>query len=199
MVKDRTTAFFVGSLVAFLAMGSVLSLYHPSGASGDGFAWATYTSDTQGFVLRYPADYTVDGEYIYDIGPGRVARGVSFTVPPDLTEGSNLSSDTRITVESIPELSSCHAAQYLNGAAPENEPFVDEGVTYTFGSEADAGAGNRYENIVFVRSDSGPCIAVRYFIHSTAVENYEPGAVYEFDREGLINEFDMIRRSIERI
>lgn len=199
MVRDRTTAFFVGSLVAFIAMGSVLSLYHSSGASGGTLTWQAYTNEEMGFALHYPADYSVDEAYSYEIAPGRVARGVSFIVPQIWSEGTNLASDTRVSVESIPELSSCNVAQYLYNTPTQNLSFVDEGLEYSFGSEVGAAAGNRYEETVFMRSDRGPCIAIRYFIHTTNIENYEEGAVVEFDAQALIQEFDTIRRSIVRI
>jgi len=43
-------------------------------------------------------------------------------------------------------------------------------------------AGNRYEEQVWALKDSSPCFAVRYFIHSTVVENYPEGTVIEFDK-----------------
>ena len=38
--------------------------------------------------------------------------------------------------------------------------------------------------------------AVRYFIHSSNIGNYPEGAVREFDRQALLNQFDQIRRSL---
>jgi hypothetical protein len=50
---------------------------------------------------------------------------------------------------------------------------------------------------VYALKGTKPCIAVRYFIHSTSIGNYDPNAgVREFDREALLGAFDQIRRSL---
>lgn len=157
----------------------------------------TYATTT--FRVSFPSDYTVNASYSNDIAPGRRSVGVAFMVPTDMTEGTNLSSDSYISVESIPELSSCHAAQYIMENPVSGGPNItDNGIEYSFATSTGAGAGNIYEETVYVRQDTGPCIAVRYFIHTTQIANYPEGTVREFDRAALLAQFDNIRRSIER-
>ena len=61
-----------------------------------------------------------------------------------------------------------------------------------------AGAGNLYEEIVYVPNLPGNagCYGIRYFIHSGNIANYEPGTMAEFDRTTLLAEFDRIRHSV---
>ena len=46
----------------------------------------------------------------------------------------------------------------------------------------------RYEEYVYAIPDASgtDCFAVRLFLHSTQIANYEPGTVVAFDKEGLI-------------
>jgi hypothetical protein len=67
------------------------------------------------------------------------------------------------------------------------------------GTAIESAAGNTYEELVYVLADSPDpqnCMAVRYFIHTTRIENYEPGTVREYDRAALLRSFDEIRRSL---
>jgi hypothetical protein len=41
-----------------------------------------------------------------------------------------------------------------------------------------------------------PCLAVRYFVHTSVLENYPPGVVRAYDHAVLIATFDAIRRSL---
>jgi hypothetical protein len=159
--------------------------------------WSTYATST--FSIQYPSDYTPDASYTHDIAPGRVSRGVAFIIPASLTEGTNLSKDSYISVETIPELSSCHAAQYTMQMPVSGGPdIVDDGVEYSLATTTTAGAGNLYEETLYVRQDQGPCLAIRYSIHSTNIGNYAPGTVEEFDKDSLLSEFDRIRRTLTR-
>ncbi len=152
------------------------------------------------FWVGYPPEYTVNRGYTYQgLGPGKSIQGTSYTIPASYTEGTNLSSDTYLSVEfpseSITE-GECDASRFIPSGASSR--VVKEGGTlYTMVDMGDAGAGNRYEEIVYAITNSLPCVGIRYFIHSTLVENYEPGTVTAFDRDALIREFDIIRRSIQ--
>ena len=75
-------------------------------------------------------------------------------------------------------------------------PIIINGQLFSRLNFTGAGAGNFYEEEVWAIPDTNPCIAIRYFIHSTNIYNYTPGAVKEFDRQKLINQFDEIRRSL---
>lgn len=158
----------------------------------------TYANGTQGFSLRYPADYIVDESYRYGaMGPGMEIAGVKFTIPGAMVTGTNLSADSYISVEQIPQSTSCSADRFLdmtgNGGM---STVIEAGTTYSYGSSTGAAAGNRYEEIVYAISGTNPCIAVRYFIHYGAIENYPDGVVTEFNHAAVLSQFDSIRRTL---
>ena len=113
-----------------------------------------------------------------------------------MATGTNLSSfDTGISVESLPRAQKCAGDIYILENVRASE-VVENGVTYSVATTSGAAAGNLYEEMVYALADSSPCTAMRYFIHSTNIGNYEPGAVQEFDKNALLTIFDEIRRSI---
>lgn len=157
--------------------------------------WSVYEGPY--FTVSYPSGYIVNPSYTFDISPEKRVEGVSFTVDPRMASGTNLGTDTRITVESIPTLSSCNAAAYLDGS---HTPFtvVERGKTYSVATSSGAGAGNFYEEVVYVRTDNlGPCPAVHYYIHNLNIQNFPEGTVVEYDRFKLLEEFDKLRLSLE--
>ena len=116
-----------------------------------------------GFSVRYPAGWSAqptDG-------------GVTLVVDPAMVMGTNLGSDSSVSIEHLPA-----------------------GVACTDATSTDAGAGNRYEEWIYALSNTSPCLAVRYFIHYGVIENYPEGAVREFDRGALLKSFDDIRRTV---
>ncbi|MEJ0041342.1 MAG: hypothetical protein WDM81_03645 [Rhizomicrobium sp.] len=128
------------------------------------------------------------------LGPGRAIKGVAFQIPASLAAGTNLGGDTKLSVESLPGRD-CTPAQFVDPA--ENAHRLDaDGRVYSVATSADAGAGNRYETTVFVLDGTSPCLAVRYFIHSSAIENFDPGTVKPFDRAKLAAAFDRIRATL---
>jgi len=157
----------------------------------------TYLDSTTGFVLRYPADYSLDTAYTYQaLGRDKDIKGVKFTIPSSFATGTNLSSfDTGVSVEAIPEATDCHAGLFLDGKT-EVKTISENGREYSFTTTIGAAAGNRYEESVWAFPVGNTCLAVRYFIHYGAIENYEPGLVREFDRTALINQFDQIRQTL---
>lgn len=150
-----------------------------------------------GFTLSVPPGWKVDGTYAYrSFGPGHPIHGVLFHIPPKLAHGTNLSPDlTGISVESVPGPGRCEASRFLPSPVKQRA-LVENGTTYSVAEGHDAGAGNFYDEIVYAVVGSAPCIAVRYFIHSTNIANYDPGTVRAFDRPALIAEFDRIRRTL---
>lgn len=159
-----------------------------------------YLDEGQQFTVRYPADYRVDSSYQYqNLGPKVSISGVKFTIPAALASGTNLSSDSYLSVEHREGLQTCLATDFLS-VLPGVKPLTieDGDATYSVASSTDAGAGNRYEENVYALVDSNPCLAVRYFIHYSAIENYDPGVVTEFDKAALLAQFDAIRLSLTR-
>jgi membrane-bound inhibitor of C-type lysozyme len=155
-----------------------------------------YESGADGFSIRYPQGYDVEPDYEYQaLGPGKAIPGVKLTIDPSIAAGTNLGADSYLSVEHMPRGESGTASRFLGSDAAATA-VTDGGTTYSVARSTGAGAGNRYEESVFALLGSDPCIAVRYFIHSSVLENYPPGAVRAFDRRGLITQFDAIRRTL---
>lgn len=157
-----------------------------------------YRSDTYGFSVRYPDGYRVDDAYSYKaLGPNTDIPGVSFTIPASLTAGTNLSQDSYLSVEKLPSGRACEAASFISNMV--NTQRVDEnGRTWTVVKGGDAGAGNFYDETVYILQDGSDCFGIRQFIHSTNVGNYDPGTVIEFDRVALDGAFAQFRASFTR-
>jgi membrane-bound inhibitor of C-type lysozyme len=155
----------------------------------------TYASSSLGVTLRYPDGYTLSDTYRYtDIGTTSIP-GVKLTIATATASGTNLSHDSYVSVESLPlPPEVCTADHFINlpSGATTSTMTVDT-VGYSYATSSDAAAGNRYEEQVFVRPSSVACIAIRYFIHTTAIENYDSGTVQSYDRATLLSVFDAIR------
>ncbi|MBC7836435.1 MliC family protein [Acetobacteraceae bacterium] len=157
---------------------------------------STYTSQDPAFTIQYPKGYVVNSSYAYDqFGEDKLINGVKFTIPATMATGTNLSSDTGISVEWLPRAKSCTGDIYLLANVKASK-ITENGIEYSMASSSDAGAGNRYEETVYAIASSTPCIAIRYFIHYSALENYPTSTVREFDRAALIAAFDKIRQSL---
>ncbi len=157
----------------------------------------TYSSIAQGFSIRLPDGFTTDESYKYQaLGPSRNISGVKFTIAPSMATGTNLSKDSYISVEKLPESSTCQASEFLSDGAMANN-ILDGNTRYSVASSSDAGAGNRYEETVYSVPGTNPCIAIRYFIHYAAFENFPTGAVVEFNKQSILNQFDLIRRTFK--
>jgi hypothetical protein len=154
-----------------------------------------YESGQNGFSVRYPAGYKIDDQYVYqEMGPGKDIRGVKFTIDPAIASGTNLSTDSYVSVEQIASTSLCTAGKFLENTTAGN---LSEGTSqYSYASSTGAAAGNRYEEQVFALPGTNPCIAVRYLLHYGVIQNYPPGMVTEFNHDALTAQFDAIRHTL---
>jgi hypothetical protein len=193
-MKDRIIAL-VAVVVIIIAFAT--GYLHMPTSTGDNLSQA-YSNSAMKFSLRLPSGYTADESYKYtELGPDEEITGVRFTIPNTVATGTNLSSDSYISVEQIPDLPSCIAGPFLwKGQKIELSPS-DDVTQFLVASSTGAAAGNRYENAVYAIQDSNPCIAVRYYLHYSAIENYPTGAVREYDRQMLLATFDAIRHSLK--
>jgi len=159
--------------------------------------WHTYADSKLHYSVSYPDGWKVDPNFVsVSLGPDHEIKGVAFVIPESIGRGTNLShNDTELSVESIPG-ANCKPRQFVDPADDVHSLKAD-GRTYSVATSGDAGAGNLYETMLFVVDGTSPCIAVRYFIHSTNIQNYDPGTVRAFNRERLIERFDEIRRTLK--
>lgn len=191
--------FFVGFLLGrkfedkVFSKTSLTLVVQPAGT-------ISYTGGTTGFSLYYPIGFTVDESYSYqELGPGKDISGVKFTIPASLASGTNLGSDSYLSVEKITGAQTCTANLFLGQQGPSPmipQTLTDNGTTYSVASTTGAGAGNRYFETVYAIPGTNPCVAVRYFIHYGVIENYPAGSITEFDQAALLSQFDTIRRTL---
>jgi membrane-bound inhibitor of C-type lysozyme len=154
-----------------------------------------YANNDAGFSLRLPAGYAIDESYRYqELGPNKDIYGIKFTIPASVAIGTNLSADSYLSVEEIPQREECSAALFLDRAAAR--AVTDASTDYSVASTTGAAAGNRYEETVYALPGTNPCVAVRYYIHYGVFENYAPGLVREFDQQALLAQFDAMRRTL---
>lgn len=155
-----------------------------------------YSNAAQGFAVRIPEGYEINEGYSQELSSGQVIEGVRFTVPESMTAGTNLSPDTSIMIEGIVGAEVCSADQFMEFTNGDNQSFVEGDIQYSVATSSDAAAGNRYEETVYAFPGTSPCLGIRYFIHYGVIENYPEGAVNEFDINALMDEFDLIRKTL---
>lgn len=145
-----------------------------------------------GFSIRYASDW-LPGEHTYTaLGPGHDLVGVAFAVPKKLASGTNLSTDSYIAVERA--TTTCAMAQFVS--APTDERTEQVGTTtWRVASASDAGAGNRYSERVSLLQSGSTCFALRLFVHSTNIDNYDPGTITAFDPAPLEDMYVQMRAS----
>ncbi|MDB5255008.1 MAG: hypothetical protein JWL92_384 [Candidatus Nomurabacteria bacterium] len=153
-----------------------------------------YANKTLGISVNVPAGYTTDESYKYQMAPRQTIPGVKFTIPAALAKGTNLSTDTYVSVEKLNDKSGCSADRFLDGSHNATIQTIN-GMNYSIASAEGAGAGNRYQETVYALQ-SNTCVAVRYFIHYSAFENYPKGSIKEFDQAATLKSLDQIRDSL---
>ncbi len=156
-----------------------------------------FTNASSTFSVTYPDGWTPNADYKYtQVSEAKPIFGVQFVIPGTMTTGTNLSTDSYVSVEQLPRATSCVADIYIKDNVKAHAVDAN-GHSYSLATTTDAGAGNRYEEQVYAIPGSNPCTAIRYFIHYGAIENYpQDGSVKEFDRAALLAAFDSIRDSV---
>ncbi len=160
-----------------------------------------YSNSEYGFSIRYPENFKVEENYIYgNLGPNKEIYGIKFVIDPSIATGTNLATNSYLSVEEVPETNTCDASIFLD--LPKSRPAIsieEGGTTYSYASTTGAGAGNRYEEQVYALGGTNPCIAVRYYIHTTAIENYPEGTVRPYNRSEILAIFDSIRQTLNLV
>ena len=160
--------------------------------------YKNYTDTNLHISVMYPENFSIDNTYKYqELGPGKDINGVKFTIPKSITDGTNLGTDSYISIENIPQVQNknCTADLFLDQVKASN--LIDGNTTYSFASSDGAAAGNRYEEKIYAIPGTNPCIAVRYFIHYGVFENYPAGTIKQFNEKTLLNQFDQIRHTLK--
>jgi len=198
---DESVLFWSKGNTAFITEGATqqqtfANCIKVSNISGQE-TWHTYASNQQGYSVRYPDGFMLNTDYSYQaLGPGKSISGIKITIPDTMATGTNLSTDSYVSVEELPNVDTCTATLFLGDQVGTTSQITDNGVTYSFASGADAAAGNRYNESVYAIPGTNPCIGIRYFIHSTELANYPAGTRKAFDQDALTKAFDGIRESL---
>ncbi len=152
-------------------------------------SWKNYRDADHGFEIKYPAGYTVNKSYKYEYNSLSI-HGVQFMIPKDYYEGTNLSDEAFISVE-WQLLNSKDTIDFIGKGitADETEGSTAGGTQYVIDETSEAAAGNIYEQVVYIVKGSKYFLAVRLFMHSGNIHNYDPGNVRAFDRAKLKADF----------
>ncbi|HVT75205.1 MAG TPA: hypothetical protein VHD69_02225 [Candidatus Paceibacterota bacterium] len=172
----------------------------PSGSTTTGPAadGSTYSSQDFAFSVNVPDGFSVDESYVnQDLGPGREIPGIAFKIPESMAQGTNLSRDSRVSVEMLSDIQ-CVPGDFLYDSGSSSVATLGNNQFVT-ATSAGAGAGNLYEERVYIAKNASRCYAVRYFIHSTQIANYPAGTVTAFDKAALLRIFDTFPASLRLI
>lgn len=154
----------------------------------------TYASSTMRFSLKYPQGFTLQEPYAYTrVSPTKPINSVKFTVPAAMVQWTNLAPDSGVSVEELPRAKTCTGDIYLL-ANVRAQSLTEGATTYSFASSTDTKGSDMYEEMVYAIPSSSPCIAMRYFLHST-IGTMATGTS-AFDRAALLADFDKIRQSL---
>jgi hypothetical protein len=183
-------------MVSGRAMLVLLLIATATGAQAAPAGWKSYGNASPAYTISYPSNWILDTQYSADSpDPDHPATGVAFHIPARMSDGTNLSANnTLLAVETLPG-HDCAPSQFVDPAEGVHTLQAD-GRTYVAATSEDAGAGNFQETSLFVIAGESPCVAVRYLIHSTNIDNYDPGTVKPFDRAALTADFDTIRATL---
>ena len=210
---NKTITFLLGGLIVVILGAWYWSTYlngdilnsPPVQPLSENSATHIYLDDVIGFSITLPTAlsevvndvlYFVDTSYAYTaMGPGNSIKGVKFTIPGSVASGTNLSRDSYLSVEHLEKGQACTLSSFMENSRAKAQTIYEGGAIYTFASSSEAAAGNRYEEYLYVLSDSNPCIAVRYFVHFGAIENYDSDTISAFNKAALLADFDSIRKT----
>ena len=155
----------------------------------------TYASSTMKFSVSYPPKFTLEEPYAYTrVSPTKPISGVKFRVPASFTQGTDLASDSGVSIEQLPRANACAGDIYLK-ANVKAAPFADGTINYSVATSTEALGSDTFEEAIFAVTGSSPCIAVRYFLHTTAATGTAT-STRAYDRAGLLAAFETIRRSL---
>ncbi|HWP61181.1 MAG TPA: hypothetical protein VN495_01120, partial [Candidatus Paceibacterota bacterium] len=143
------TKYIIGVIALLVIIGGVWYwMQHSSsvapdmGSTDQGTTMAaTSTYATSTFSVVYPSDFTVDPNYQYTEVANKPIPGVSFIIPGSMATGTNLASDSYVSIESLPRAKICTGDIYL----PENvksKAVNDNGVDYSLATSSGVAAGN---------------------------------------------------------
>ncbi len=163
-----------------------------------------YVTDflSNGFSIRYPKGYGLNSDYEDDGSKSgkKGLSGIKISVYESMIDGTNLLVDSGVSVEQIPNSSSCKASMFFKGNENANgsEADVEDfGVLYSVDSRKDRRMNITYEEKIWAIKNTNPCTAIRYFFYYKNPDMLDPDdRIRQFDRAALNQTFDDIRHSV---
>lgn len=159
------------------------------------FTWTTSKNTALGYELSYPK-----GAMMYKAGtvaetgmlnPNKKIKKDRFVVTSDYTKGTNLASDSGVTIEVYDSTQLCQA-EYV----PENftaAPSVTiNGNTFSVATSEGVGAGNLYRHQLYKTIKDGKCYVAIAITHSTSVGAYPVGEVTEYNKAELMEIYNKV-------
>ena len=163
--------------------------------------WKAYTDSVLPFIVLAPTDWTVNSSFVNgDLGPDRTLSGTAFIVPQSMVTGTNLGSDTSISILKNTFTTTCDASEFLDtGSAIINKKISVNGKTWTLATNGDAGAGNRYLDTVVSYphevTATNPCLGIDLHVHYAVLENFPAGTVSAYDSNTLTGIYESMVKS----
>jgi len=164
---------------------------NPPGQSGQTFQ---YKNPATGLTLSYSDQFA----------PTRFPSTANNKITPELVlQFIDTNSYTKTNLGEVyfllgsssdPQVVTTCADAYQSGGGPE-EPdgnVVVNGINFVRSLSSGVGAGNIYEQEIYRAVKNNVCYEVIYFIHSSNIGNYTPGAVTEFDRNSLMKKLNNV-------
>lgn len=151
--------------------------------------WQIYSSDQYGITFQYPSESVINENHQYTaLGPETTIPGISFSLPQEYFEATNLSKDSYIAIETSEK--SCDPDDFVGGSKKDAIKESVAGKQYSKITSADAGAGNFYDEVVYTTLSpytNNLCYAFRLFAHSLNIgvlQETKP-AIKMYDKAGL--------------
>ena len=112
--RSQACAMALLTLLALAACDRNVSNDTPHPGQQPPTGWRIYGNAKLGFSIAYPAKWRLDRAHIYPtpVDDSRIA-GTAFIVPRKLAIHSNLSTDSYLSVESVPSATACLANAFL--------------------------------------------------------------------------------------
>jgi hypothetical protein len=164
----------------------------------------SYVDSRFRFSLRFPVDAiatvghgTLDSSPVYNYDPITKTPAIVIELNPASFKGTNLGSAGVYVALSTDSniVSTCTKA--ADGEQRASQPAKLDGVRFARFTVDDGGAGTllHWTSHRAVRGDS--CYEIVEWLSWGNIENYEPGAIKEFDKKKIENQLSAIRQSFK--
>jgi hypothetical protein len=184
------------STLPFLAIVLAVTTLSPALAATDLTSTKAY-KDRHGFALRIPLTASVETDAQQNGQLDMIPEAaVVVSINPNEFKGTNLGdASLSIGVSRDPDIvAACSKGQAAQGEKAAGTATLG-GIKFSRFTFEDAGAGNRYASTIYRGVSDGNCYEIVQFLHWAAIENFSPGAIKEFDRQGVEAELNAIARS----